>query len=108
MGLLSYLRGDDLRDRTESRSIKPDPGESREIPLYGLPAVWSGTDYWNLRPVEALAIADVWSAVRVLSDAVSSLPLHVYRKTADGRERVTSGRLVELLERPSPGSPKPT
>jgi phage portal protein BeeE len=39
----------------------------------------------------------------VLSDAVSSLPLHVFRKTAEGRERVTSGKLVELLERPSPG-----
>jgi HK97 family phage portal protein len=39
----------------------------------------------------------------VLSDAVSSLPLHVYRKTDTGRERVTSGKLVDLLERPSPG-----
>jgi HK97 family phage portal protein len=95
------MRGDDLRD--ESRSIKPDPGESREIPLYGLPTIWSGTDYWHLQPVEALAIADVWAAVRVLSDAVSSLPLHVYRMTEQGRERVTSGKLVELLERPSPG-----
>jgi phage portal protein BeeE len=38
-----------------------------------------------------------------LADAVSSLPLHVYRKTELRRERVTSGRLVDLLERPSPG-----
>lgn len=41
--------------------------------------------------------------MRVLADAVSSLPLHVYRKTEQGRERVTSGKLVDLLERPSPG-----
>jgi HK97 family phage portal protein len=109
VGILRYLRGTDLLEdnstngRHEDRAIKPGPGEVNEIPLYGLPAVWSGTDYWNLRPVEALAIADVWSAVRVLADAVSSLPLHVYRKTEQGRARVTSGRLVELLERPSPG-----
>jgi HK97 family phage portal protein len=100
MGLKAWLKGEDLM---EDRAIKPDPGESREIPLYGLPTVWSGTDFWHLQPTEALAVADVWSAVRVLADAVSSLPLHVYRKTADGRERVTSGKLVELLERPSPG-----
>jgi hypothetical protein len=46
----------------------------------------------------------VWAAVRVLSDAASSLPLHVYRKTADGRERVTSGKLVDLLDRPGPAT----
>jgi HK97 family phage portal protein len=109
VGILRYLRGTDLLEdkstngRHEDRAIKPGPGEVNEIPLYGLPAVWSGTDYWNLRPVEALAIADVWSAVRVLADAVSSLPLHVYRKTEQGRAQVASGRLVELLERPSPG-----
>jgi phage portal protein BeeE len=104
MGLLSYLRGDDLRTDVhapaEQRSLlRPD----NELPLSGLPTVWSGSTFRTLRPVDALAIADVWAAVRVLADAVSSLPLHVYRKTDTGRERVTSGRLVELLERPSPG-----
>lgn len=107
MGLLSYLRGDDLLER---RRTAPSEGEQRslprpdnELPLAGLPTVWSGSTYWKLAPVEALAIADVWAAVRVLADAVSSLPLHVYRKTDSGRERVTSGKLVDLLERPSPG-----
>ena len=106
MGLLSYLRGGDLlEDRSthapgEERSL---PRPDNELPLSGLPTVWSGSTYWSLTPVEALAIADVWSCVRVLSDAVSSLPLHVYRRTDTGRERVTSGRLVDLLDRPSPG-----
>jgi HK97 family phage portal protein len=50
-----------------------------------------------------LAIADCWAAVRVLSDAVSSLPLHVFRRTGQGRERVTSGKLVDLLAKPGPG-----
>jgi HK97 family phage portal protein len=44
----------------------------------------------------------VWAAVRCLADAASSLPIHVYRKVPAGREKVTSGRLVELLDRPSP------
>jgi phage portal protein BeeE len=55
----------------------------------------------TVTPVAALAIANVWAAVRVLADAASSLPLHVYRKTDSGRERVTSGKLVELLGRPA-------
>ena len=58
MGLLSYLRGDDL---LEDRSTHT-PSEAR------------------------------------------SLPLHVYRKTAEGRERVTSGKLVDLLDRPGPAT----
>jgi HK97 family phage portal protein len=57
-----------------------------------------------ISPTAALAIADVWSAVRVLADAASSLPLHVYRRTAYGRERVDSGKLVDLLDRPGPGT----
>jgi phage portal protein BeeE len=102
MGLLSYLRGDDLLSRDETRAIKPEAGE---VPLSGsaLPQIWSGPSFWPLRPVDALAIADVWSAVRVLCDAASSLPLHVFRRAERGRQRVTSGRLVELIDRPSPG-----
>jgi HK97 family phage portal protein len=105
VGLLRYLRGDDIlsspnSDRSESRSLPPP---ENQLPLAGLPTIWSGPTFWKLTPVEALAIADVWAAVRVLADAASSLPLHVYRKTEQGRERVTSGKLVDLLERPGPG-----
>jgi HK97 family phage portal protein len=101
MGLLRYLRGDDLR---EDRSTQP-AGEARslppaenELPLMG--AYTSST----VTPTAALAIADVWAAVRVLADAASSLPLHVYRKSDAGRERVSSGRLVDLLDRPGPAT----
>lgn len=51
----------------------------------------------------ALGLADVFACVRVLAESAASLPLHVYRRTDAGRERVTTGRLAELLERPAPG-----
>lgn len=54
-------------------------------------------------PRNALAIADVYSCVRALSDAAASIPLIPYRKTADGRTRA-DGRLSDLLRRPAPGS----
>jgi HK97 family phage portal protein len=106
VGLLRYLRGDDVLEDSssngndESRSLPPP---ENQLPLWGLPSIVSGPSYWKLSPVDALAGADCWAAVRVLSDVLSSLPLHVYRKTETGRQRVTSGKLVDLLDRPSPG-----
>lgn len=88
-----------LRERifgeTEERSLPP---AENELPLLGAYPASSVT------PTQALAIGDVWAAVRVLADAASSLPLHVYRKAAGGRERVESGKLADLLERPGPGT----
>jgi phage portal protein BeeE len=81
--------------RTEARSLPP---AENELPLL---AAYTAT---NITPVAALAIGDVWAAVRVLADAASSLPLHVYRKTDAGRQQVTSGKLVDLLERPGPAT----
>src|SRR5262245_39790229 len=95
MGIRSFLRGDNLIKTTEARSL---PAPENQLPL------WSTFATSTITPIAALAIADVWAAVRVLADAASSLPLHVYRKTTDGRERVHSGSLYDLLERPGPGT----
>jgi HK97 family phage portal protein len=100
VGIRSFLRGDDILSRSnsdrnsESRSLPPP---ENQLPLL---SAYTGSP---ITPSAALAIADVWAAVRVLSDAASSLPLHVYRRTDAGRERVTSGKLVDLLDRPGPG-----
>jgi HK97 family phage portal protein len=96
MGLLSWLRGDDVLPGDETRALPPP---ENELPLY---AGYLGSP---ISATDALAIADCWAATRVLCDAASSLPLHVYRRRDDGgRERVTSGRLVELLDRPGPAT----
>jgi phage portal protein BeeE len=103
VGLLSYLRGTDVVEDRAHDAVAPDqrslPAAENQLPLW---SAWSPT---NITPIGALAIADVWAAVRALADAVSSLPLHVYRRRDDGaRERVTSGKLADLLERPGPGT----
>jgi HK97 family phage portal protein len=59
----------------------------------------------NVTPSNALSVADAYACVRLLSDAVASLPAKVYRRLPAGR--VPAGddqRLVQLLRRPSPGS----
>lgn len=99
MGLLSYLRGDRfLEGAYASDETRALPSPENELPL--MAAYTSST----VTPAAALAIADVWAAVRVLADAASSLPLHVYRKNGDSRERVIGGKLNDLLDRPSPGT----
>lgn len=92
MGLRAWLRGEDVLPQEETRTF---PRPDNELSLTGL---YAGSP---IAPAEALAIADVWAAVRCLVDVASSLPLHVFRKRDDGgRDRVTSGKLVDLLDRP--------
>lgn len=57
----------------------------------------------TVTPGNALAIADVYAAVRCLSDAAASIPLIPYRRTADGRTRA-EGRLADLLRQPAPAT----
>jgi phage portal protein BeeE len=88
--------------KSEDRSLPP---AENAAPLLATPYLSSPSwPHRQITPLAALAIGDVWAAVRVLADAASSLPLHCFRRTGDGRERVTSGRLVELLDRPGPGT----
>jgi HK97 family phage portal protein len=66
--------------------------------------------YWSQAPLDVstsnvLRVSDAYACVRCLADRISSLPLHVYRRTPAGR--IPAGpesRAVQLLQRPSPGS----
>jgi HK97 family phage portal protein len=100
MGLRAWLKGEDVLRLDETRALEPDRNlrEGYQLPLR---AAYTGS---TVTPAQAMAIGDVYAAIRVLSDAASSLPLHVFRRREDGgRERVTSGRLVDLLDEPGPG-----
>lgn len=103
-----YLTGRDLDTRPqsvgndESRTLAPTT--SRETFTSGL-GVGRSVALPAISEAQALRIADVYAAVRVLADGVASLPPRVYRDTGNGR--VPAGedqRLVQLLRRPSPGS----
>lgn len=53
-------------------------------------------------PESALSIAAVYRAVNVLAHSVASIPLVVYRRTADGKERDTGHPAYDLLhDRPN-------
>jgi len=78
--------------------------EDRALTTANIPPVMlSSTPGATVTPSNALAVADVFACVRVLSDAAASVPLICYRKTAEGRTRA-DGRLADLLRRPAPAT----
>jgi HK97 family phage portal protein len=83
-----------FRRRGEQRTIGYWPG-------------WS-SDPWDpscpMPEDRALRIADIYACVKVLSDAAASVPLIPYRRSDTGRVRLDSGRLYELLQKPSPAT----
>lgn len=85
-----------LYGRAEERTIPRGRPTEPAAPLLAL-----GGE--RLSVERALGLADVFACVRVLAESAASLPLHTYRRTDAGRERVSTGRLAELLERPAPG-----
>lgn len=54
-------------------------------------------------PGTAVGSASVWACVRVLAESVATLPLHVYRREARGRERLPGHPVSVLLhDAPNP------
>lgn len=91
MGWSLRKRRENVEDRALSAQTVPP-----SMPLYSQTP--GGT---TVTPSSALAIGDVFACVRALSDAAASLPLHAYRRTATGRERL-EGPTAELLRAPAP------
>ena len=59
--------------------------------VFGIPI--SQNSIWNL--------SAVWRAVDLLSSNIAMLPLHLYKRTATGKERVTNHQAALLMKRPN-------
>ena len=51
----------------------------------------------------ALAIGAVYACISLISGAILSLPVHIYRRSQDGRDRITNDLWWLLNDQPSPG-----
>jgi HK97 family phage portal protein len=58
-----------------------------EIPGLTHGGVFGGTGI-TVTPDKAMRISAVYACVRILAETVASLPVHVYQRTSDGRERI--------------------
>ncbi len=86
--------------QVEDRALPAAPVQASPLMPYS-----TGSAPLNVTTANALRVADAYACVRVLADSISSLPLHVYRRTSAGRMPAgEQARAVQLLQRPSPGS----
>ena len=49
----------------------------------------------------ALNLSAVWACVRILSETVGTLPIHLYKRTEKGRVKITSSTQLNVLNRPN-------
>lgn len=101
MGLRAFLRGDNI-------NLNIDGAEDRVLTRDNVPSAWLpyGRDHvLDVHRYNALRVVDAYACVRVLADAVASLPPRIYRRTPTGRVPVGADqRLAALLQTPTPGS----
>lgn len=92
MGIIERMFGREQRASIENPTV---PISSTNIMSFlGLDAVSSSGQSVTIG--SALGVPAVWDAVNFLSGTLASLPLHVYKKTATGRERVSGGLATVL------------
>ncbi|MEJ7568413.1 MAG: phage portal protein [Gaiellaceae bacterium] len=80
-------------------------GEERALPRQNLRGLMLGGTSLSGVPVSersALQLVDVLACVRLLAETASTLPLIAYRRRSEGRERLSGGRLADLLTHPAP------
>lgn len=70
-----------------------------DLPPMMLPSTLAGD---AVTPRRALAVADAYAAVRRLADTAASLPLHVFRRSADGGRGRAENETDALLRNPAP------
>src|SRR5690606_15065247 len=97
----------------EIKRAEPELRASPENPSTKLsdPALWlydafgaSGSDTgMAVNEETAVRLSAVWGCVRILSESIASLPLNLYRRTANGKEKAIDHPLYWLMhDEPNP------
>ena len=92
------LWGHRRSELVEDRTLTPE-----SLPAVMLPDV--GANVTDVDQTNFTQVADVFACVRLLGDAISTLPLKAYRNMPTGRVEVgPDARISQLLARPFPGA----
>lgn len=78
-------------DSLEHRSLRDS---SMLFDVFGTTRTKAGV---NVTPSNALEVSAVWSAVRLISGTIASLPFDVFQRTNDGKTEARSHPLYSLL-----------
>ena len=99
MALIDFFRRKEARN-LENPTAPVSASDFLQTMGWGDPIASSGV---TVTIDNALGVPAVWSAVNFLSGTIAGLPLHVYRKTANGRVRVENGVAPILNENANDG-----
>ena len=100
MGLLNWLGFNKPRDAPSLPDIRDNVRDSGNLFVFGMTHSGERVDERT-----AMQIDTVYACVRLLSNTIAGLPLHLYRYTGDGedKERATDHPLYKILYRqPNP------
>jgi len=115
MSLLDFLSARRASAAPPAR-IEPVLAENETSPPVSTSEITPGTPAWEwltgafgggraISERQALSISAVYACVALIGGAVASLPLHIYRRVDDGRERVTNDLWWMLNEQMSAAWP---
>lgn len=90
MGIVSRLLG----KRANIEDARVPISNHNLLAFFGLEEISSSGE--TVTVDSALGVPAIWAAVNFLSGTLAGLPLHVYRRTGEGRERI-NGPLATLL-----------
>lgn len=89
---------------SEERASIEDPNvpisEPNIIQILGWSGSTSATGI-NVNVDNALGVPAVWAAVQFIAGTIAGLPLHVYKKTEDNREKIKGGLATVLHDAPN-------
>ncbi|CVI65252.1 Phage portal protein [Alistipes sp. CHKCI003] len=99
---LSYLfsRTRSARSRRESRVSSSEFEQAVNAALLS-DTVSDNTAQRYISEEGSLNLSAVWACVRILSETVGTLPVHLYQRTSQGREKAYSHPAHLLLQRPN-------
>lgn len=83
-------RGGPVRNATYSEDV---------MAAFGVNPAASGV---SVTPTSAMRVSAVFACVQLISGAISTMPVHLYQNTTDGRERVDDPLWWMLNEQPGP------
>lgn len=89
------------RKQPEARDVSVTQSSPNFLGILGLTSNVSASNV-HVTTRAALGIPAFWAAVNFMSGTIAGLPLHVYRKTENGREKVSSPLARILHDRPNP------
>ena len=89
------------RKQPEARDVSVTQSSPNFLEILGLTSNVSASNV-HVTTRAALGIPAFWAAVNFLSGTIAGLPLHVYRKTSNGREKISNPLSRILHDRPNP------